>query len=63
MDNQDAANKAQQVTSVTKTGNGASFSITAHDMLDYAKLALRGGDAAINQALGKASNKIAATIN
>lgn len=32
-------------------------------MLDYAKLALKGGDSAINQALMKASNKIASVIN
>ena len=31
--------------------------------MDYAKLALKGGDAAINQALMKAANKIASTIN
>lgn len=30
--------------------------------MDYAKLALKGGDAAINQALMKASNKIASVI-
>lgn len=37
--------------------------MTAFDLLDYAKLALKGGDAAINQALMKAANKIASTIN
>ena len=37
--------------------------MNASDLLDYAKLALKGGDAAINQALMKASNKIASVIN
>jgi len=37
--------------------------LTASDLLDYAKLALKGGDSAINQALMKAANKMASTIN
>lgn len=61
--NADAATKAQSLTNVIKTGNGSSYSIQANDLLDYAKIALKGGDSAINQALGKASNKIASVIN
>lgn len=61
--NAEAASKASSLTRVTKTKSGSNYSINASDMLDYAKLALKGGDAAINQALGKASNKIASVIN
>lgn len=63
IDNGQAANKASQLTRVTKSGNGSSYSLEASDLLDYAKLALKGGDAAINQAIMKASNKIASVIN
>lgn len=61
--NGEVANKASQLTKVTKSGNGSTYSLQASDMLDYAKLALKGGDSAVNQAIMKASNKIAATIN
>lgn len=63
MDNADAAAKADTMTKVTKTGNGSSYSLEANDLLNYAKLALKGGDAAVNQAIMKASNKIASVIN
>ena len=63
MDNDKAAAKAQTLARVTKTGNGSSYSIEARDMLDYAKLALKGGESAVNQAIMKASNKIASVIN
>lgn len=63
MSNADAANKAAQLTRVVKQASGSNYSIQASDMLDYAKLALKGGDAAVNTALMRASNKIAATIN
>lgn len=63
MDNADAAAKADTMTKVTKTGNGSSYSLEASDLLQYAKLALKGGDAAVNQAIMKASNKIASVIN
>lgn len=63
MDNAEAATKAQALTKVTKTGNGSSYSLEASDLLNYAKLALKGGDASVNQAIMKASNKIASVIN
>lgn len=63
MENASAASKGEQTTRVEKTGNGSTFSLTAFDLLDYAKLALKGGDGAINQALMKAANKIASVIN
>jgi hypothetical protein len=63
MENASAASTGEQTTRVEKTGNGSTFSLTAFDLLDYAKLALKGGDAAINQALMKAANKIASVIN
>ena len=62
MENASAASKGEQTTRVEKTGNGSTFSLTAFDLLDYAKLALKGGDGAINQALMKAANKIASVI-
>jgi len=46
--NAEAASKASSLTRVTKTKSGSNYSISANDMLDYAKLALRGGDTAIN---------------
>lgn len=61
--NAEAASKASSLTKVTKTKTGNEYSINASDMLDYAKLALKGGDSAINDALGRASNKIASVIN
>ena len=61
--NAEAVSKATSLTKVTKRKNGNDYSISASDMLDYAKLALRGGDSAINDALGRASNKIASVIN
>lgn len=63
MDNADAAAKADTMTKVTKTGNGSSYSLEASDLLQYAKLALKGGDAAVSQAIMKASNKVASVIN
>ena len=48
---------------MTRTGNGSQFSLSAEDLLDYAKLALKGGDTAISNAIMKASNKIASVIN
>ena len=63
MESPNAASKATETTRVQKNGNGSTFSLSASDLLDYAKLALKGGDAAINQALMKASNKIASMIN
>ena len=63
MENASASSKGEQTTRVEKTGNGSTFSLTAFDLLDYAKLALKGGDGAINQALMKAANKIASVIN
>ena len=63
MNNADAAAKASTLTKVTKFGSGSSYSLEASDLLEYAKLALKGGDSAINQAVMKASNKIASVIN
>lgn len=63
MDNANAASKASSLTKVTKFGSGNNYSLQASDLLEYAKLALKGGDSAINQAVMKASNKIASVIN
>lgn len=48
---------------MTKSGNGSTYSLEASDLLDYAKLALKGGEAAINTAMMKAANKITSVIN
>lgn len=61
--NAHATARADTLTNVTKTVNGNACTIEAHDLLDYAKLAMIDGDNAINMALMKASNKIASIIN
>ena len=63
MDNGNAAQKAQELTQVSRFKSGDRFSLSASDLLEYAKIALKGGDASINEALMKASNKIASVIN
>lgn len=63
MDNAQAANKAQAVTRVVKSSNGSSYSLEASDLLEYAKLALKGGEGAVNTAMMKAANKITSVIN
>lgn len=63
IDNAQAAKKAPTVSTVIKRANGNQYTLEAHDLLDYAKLALKGGDNSINLALSKASNKIASVIN
>ena len=63
VDNANAASKASTLARVIKSGNGSSYSIEARDLLDYAKLALKGGESSVNQAIMKASNKIASVIN
>ena len=54
---------ATKNTKVTKMTNGTGYFLEAKDLLEYAKLALHGGESAINEALMKASNKIASVIN
>lgn len=54
---------ASRLGEVEKISAGERFSLTAKDMLDYAKLALNGGEAAISQALMKAANKATSVIN
>lgn len=40
-----------------------NYGLTLVDQLEYAKLALKGGDGAVTQAIQKASNKIVSIIN
>lgn len=54
---------AQGLTRVTLSQNGDAFNLKAEDMLDYAKLALKGGDSAIDMAMARAANKITSVIN
>ena len=63
MENQAAASKAQQLTKVTRGGTSENYSLQADDLLNYAMAALQGGEASLNEALMKAANKIASTIN
>ena len=44
------------------TANAGRYSLTLADNLDYALQALKGGQAAVDLAVKKAANKIAATI-
>lgn len=60
---ENTVNKATRLTYVTKTATGSYYSLTASDLLNYAKSALKGGDSSINQAVMKASNKITSVIN
>ena len=62
MASQDAASKAQQLTKVTMSGTSENYSLQADDLLNYAMAALKGGEASLNEALMKAANKIASTI-
>lgn len=55
--------KADSLTKVQRNAAGNQFSISAHDLLNYAKLALIGGEQAIADALRKSANKIASRIN
>ena len=58
-----AAQKADELTSKTETRSGGQYSLCVSDMLDYAKLALRGGGAAVETALQKAVNKATSQLN
>ena len=59
-----ASDTANRISRVTKSGSGSEFNIQVEDLLDYAKLAFKGGgDSAINLALMKAANKIVSIIN
>jgi hypothetical protein len=48
---QNANKVAEQQTKVVKTKMGDRFSVEATDLIDYAKIALKGGQAAIDTAL------------
>lgn len=48
---QNANKVAEQQTKVVKTKMGDMFSVEATDLIDYAKIALKGGQAAIDTAL------------
>ena len=64
--NQDNARIAAEVTRATASGTGTGssghYTLTCEDNLDYALLALKGGQAAFDAACGKAANKIASVI-
>ena len=63
-----ASRVAKQNTRITRRdktifGNSGDYSILIEDALDYAKNALKGGDAAIRTSLMKAANKSAGLIS
>lgn len=58
-----AAQKADQLTYKSETRSCGQYRLSVNDMLDYAKLALRGGDAAVETALQKAVNKATSQLN
>jgi len=64
--NQDTTRIAGEVTRATSSGTGTGssghYTLTCEDNLDYALLALKGGQAAFDEACGKAANKIASVI-
>lgn len=64
--NQKTAGVADKTTVVRRTRQGGdysgSYSLTCEDNLDYAMLALKGGQAAFDAACQKAANKIASVI-
>lgn len=60
-------NKANQLTTKTETANNglinSSYGLSLSDKLNYATLAVNGGDSGVTLALQKSMNKITATIN
>lgn len=58
-----AAQKADELTSRVETRSGGQYSLSVNDMLNYAKLAFRGGDGAVELALQKAVNKATSQLN
>ena len=61
--NENVAQKADSMTRKTETKNGAQYSLDLSDMLDYATLAVNGGDGIVDMSLKKAANKAASVIN
>lgn len=64
--NQDTTRIAGEVTRATSIGSGSGnsghYTLTCEDNLDYALLALKGGQTAFDAACSKAANKIASVI-
>lgn len=58
-----AATKADELTKKSETRSGGQYSLSVHDMLNYAQLALRGGESAVEAALQKAVNKATSQLN
>lgn len=61
--NKDVAQKAGEVTRKSELKNGEEYRLELSDMLDYAVLAVEGGNGIVDMSLKKAANKAASVIN
>ena len=61
--NQDVTKMAGEVTRKSELKNGEHYRLDLSDMLDYATLAVEGGDGIVDASLKKAANKAASVIN
>lgn len=61
--NQNVAQKADGLTKKRETKNGQEYQLDLSDTLDYATLAVEGGDGIVDMSLKKAANKAASVIN
>ena len=61
--NKEVAAKATELTRKSELKNGAEYRLDLSDMLDYATLAVEGGNGIVDMSLKKAANKAASVIN
>ena len=61
--NQDVAQKATELTRKSELKNGEEYRLDLSDKLDYATLAVEGGNGIVDMSLKKAANKAASVIN
>ena len=61
--NQNVAQKATELTRKTEIKNGEEYRLDLNDLLDYAVLAVEGGNGIVDMSLKKAANKAASVIN
>lgn len=61
--NPNVTQTADSMTKKRETKNGQEYQLDLSDLLDYATLAVEGGDNTVDTALKKAANKAASVIN
>lgn len=61
--NQNVTQKANALTRKTEIKGGQTYQLDLSDMLDYATLAVEGGDGIVDMSLKKAANKAVSVIN